>query len=95
MARGPLVIVFLSLRNAFKARDGARGADGADGAASLVFDFLRADIEAALPPTGQFAGTFTGTHAADDRGRDSDNALVLWAPCRAPCARRARATSRK
>ena len=67
-----VVSIFSALHAAFKARDSAVSSLAPTAQVESAFEILRSDLEAALPPTGTLAKTFTGTDQSDDRGYDGD-----------------------
>ena len=79
MAMVAVVAVSLvaSLRIAFKARESAESSLDAGRSAELVMEFIRTDLQTALPPGGSFAGSFEGTDNTDARGADADD-LVFY-----------------
>jgi hypothetical protein len=76
-------VIYGSLRIAFLARASVQQAVEPIQRADLVVDFLRRDLESALPPTGTLAGVFVGVNNQDERGQDSDD-LLLCAAVSAP-----------
>ena len=72
-----------SLRIALKARESSEQAAAGGRTSELVMEFLRDDLQCALPPRGTFATGFAGTHAQDDRGHDADD-LVFFTTAPSP-----------
>ena len=67
--------LYASLHIAFGARARVDAALEPVWAVELAIELLRADIEAALPPTGVLAGAFIGLDVTDEAGRDADTLL--------------------
>ncbi|CAN5557129.1 type II secretion system minor pseudopilin GspJ [soil metagenome] len=77
------VSLYASVRIAFKAQSSAEAAIEPSRTAELAMEFLRQDIENAMPPattgggialaTGKLAGDFVGTDGTDDRGHPGDD----------------------
>ncbi len=65
--------LYASLRTAFHAQASAENALEPSRTAELAIQFLREDLQDAVPPTGILAGAFIGTAGQDDRGRASDS----------------------
>jgi len=70
--------LYMSLRIGFDARKRAQEAITPARASTLALEFVRRDVESALPPTGILAGAFVGQDAADGFGADADE-LVFYA----------------
>ncbi|MDB5289310.1 MAG: hypothetical protein JWL69_551 [Phycisphaerales bacterium] len=66
-------IMVASLGVAFKSRQAAERAVGPARTKEVAMEILRDDLQCALPPRGQFAGSFIGTNLQDDRGYDGDD----------------------
>ncbi|MDB5299919.1 MAG: hypothetical protein JWO87_1582 [Phycisphaerales bacterium] len=66
-------VMVVSLGVAFKARRAAERAVGPARTKEVVMQYLRDDFLCALPPRGQFAGSFIGTNLQDGRGFDGDD----------------------
>jgi len=62
--------MFSSLYIAFKARQHAEAVVAPVRSAELAMDLIRADIEAAQPPTGLLSGSFEGTQGVGPNGSD-------------------------
>jgi hypothetical protein len=77
---------YASLRIGFRARDSARRAVEPIQRADIAIDFLRRDIESALPPTGTLAGVFVGVAGQGDGGARSDDVLFCAAVSGPPAA---------
>ncbi|HEY8666266.1 MAG TPA: GspJ family type II secretion system protein, partial [Tepidisphaeraceae bacterium] len=75
--------LYASLRAAFRAKSSAEAAIEPSRTAGLIMEFLRTDLQNALPPTGILAGAFSGTDGKDERGRDSDD-LVFYSTAESP-----------
>ena len=71
--------LYASLGIAFHARDSALRAVDAVQRADIAVDFLRRDIESALPPTGNLASVFVGAAGQDDRGQPSADLYFIAA----------------
>lgn len=77
------VSLYASVRIAFKAQSSAEAAVEPSRTAELAMEFLRQDIENAMPPatttsgislaTGKLAGNFVGSDGTDDRGHAGDD----------------------
>jgi len=69
-----------SLQIAFKTRETSERNLEAARAVEGVMDFLRNDLQCAMPPTGLFAGTFEGAHTSDSNVDD----LLFYSTAPAP-----------
>lgn len=67
--------MLVALASAFKSRQSAERAVGPARTQEVAMEILRDDLQCALPPRGQFAGSFIGTDAQDDRGFDADDLM--------------------
>jgi type II secretion system protein J len=68
-----LVPLYTSLRVAFKAKDSSEAALTPSRTAEMAMDYLRNDLQNALPATGTLNGAFEGTKGTDDRGYPGDD----------------------
>lgn len=67
------VSLLSSLHIAFKARRSAEASLRPTQRAEVALAMVCNDLEAALPPRGIFAGSFSGSRWADDRGQSGDS----------------------
>ncbi len=65
--------LYASMRIAFTAQSSADTSLEPPRTASLALNFLREDLQNALPPTGILAGAFLGYDGRADNGRDGDS----------------------
>lgn len=65
MASVLALVVYKSLRTAFKARDTANAAVGPVRSAQVAMSLVRQDLESVPAPTGLLAGAFYGQHTGD------------------------------
>ncbi len=72
-----------SLRIGFTARSSSEKLLEAGRSSELVMEFLRNDLQCALPPRGVFAGAFVGTDNRDNRGNDADD-LIFYSTAPSP-----------
>jgi type II secretion system protein J len=78
------VLLASSLAIAFKTRSVAEKSVETSRSAEMVMEFLRADLQCALPPSrGKFAGSFSGTDGTDERGNEADD-LVFYTTAPSP-----------
>lgn len=71
------------LASAFKIRQSAERAIGPSRTQEIAMEIIRDDLQCALPPRGQFAGSFVGTDSQDNRGYDSDD-LIFYTTTASP-----------
>ncbi|HWE93278.1 MAG TPA: type II secretion system protein GspJ [Tepidisphaeraceae bacterium] len=72
-----------SLAIAFKSRQSAERVVGTARTQEVAMDIMREDLLCALPPRGQFAGSFEATDSQDDRGYDADD-LIFYTTTASP-----------
>ncbi len=75
--------LYASMRIAFRARDSAESSLEPVRTAELAFEFLRQDLNNAIPPGGVLAGSFIGADSQSDEGRSGD-ALQFFTTAAAP-----------
>ncbi len=82
------VVLVVSLRIAFAARDAAVEEVGTARALSAAFGRIEDDLRGVMRPTGVFAEAFDGTDEADDEGRAADRVTYTtnnpWWPAAEP-----------
>jgi prepilin-type N-terminal cleavage/methylation domain-containing protein len=76
-------VLYTSLHIGFAARESAQRNLAPIRSACLALSLVRSDLMSALPPTGLFAGAFTGTDGVNDQGLDADM-LSFYTCGRAP-----------
>ncbi len=75
--------LYAAMQAAYTAKKSAESAVEPPRTAELAMEWLAADFQNALPPTGILAGAFVGSDAQDERGRDADD-VVLYTTTESP-----------